>query len=52
MKRFTLTVGSQSLQFTEQDIAALNEALNEAITEPDAKRQHRSAHDGQRDWCP
>lgn len=31
MKRFTLTVGSQSLQFTEQDIAALNEALNEAI---------------------
>ncbi|WP_110686502.1 hypothetical protein [Salinicola aestuarinus] len=30
MKRFTLTVGGQSLQFTEQDIPALDEALNVA----------------------
>lgn len=30
MKRFTLTVGSQSLQFTEQDIGAFDEALNVA----------------------
>ncbi|RXE48972.1 hypothetical protein [Chromohalobacter israelensis] len=30
MKRFTLTVGEQSLNFTEQDIPALDEALNVA----------------------
>lgn len=31
MKRFTLTIGNQSLQFSEQDIPALDEALNVAI---------------------
>lgn len=30
MKRFTLTVGAQSLNFTEEDIPALDEALNVA----------------------
>ncbi|WP_110601528.1 hypothetical protein [Salinicola lusitanus] len=31
MKRFTLTVGGQTLDFTDQDVPALDEALNVAI---------------------
>ncbi|WP_303856818.1 hypothetical protein [Salinicola salarius] len=47
MKHFTLKIGSQSLEFTEQDIPALDEALNVAVNRAGREVIRHSAN-GQR----